>query len=47
MDCSHASSLYIKRFAVIDSTNAYARRNASGLWAAAGAARVVVVYAGE
>lgn len=47
MDCSHASSLYIKRFAVIDSTNAYARRNASGLWAAAGAARVVVVYADE
>lgn len=45
MDCNRNFSFYIKHFNAIDSTNAYARKNASGLWAAAGAACAVVVYA--
>lgn len=47
MDCNRNFSFYIKHFKAIDSTNAYVRKNASGLRAAAGVAGAVVVCAAE
>lgn len=46
MVCNSAE-YYIEHFEVIDSTNTYARKEATGLWQRAGDARAVVVRADE
>ena len=42
-----AEDFFIEHLKIIDSTNSYARSNAAELWARAGGAPVVVVYADE
>lgn len=43
----NSAEYYIEHLDVVDSTNGYARENAARLWAVAGSAKAIVVYACE